>query len=981
MKRFILLFLAICLFQSLVTAKEDLITPGNFILKSSLQETSLSFHDVPHSYDIQTLGTYNEPYIPTFFLKDYQLPRDIASNNERHWLSDFSSFLAKSLIPEKAILDNGLQFYLEKDYLNAIDIFQKGIQLNGKLKNTLQLWLAWSYYKTQQFEKSLDVLSNLIKKAKRLFKYEAYYLSSLIHIEEGKFQDAFNELNRLQHVTDFSRWTFKLQYAYLITLVELHHWNDVLLYLSVIEKNPIRHLKQYNSLLESKALALFYLDQKPESLNTLKELIEVQTGVEQLSYSYRMLAWVAYLEGRYSEAFSYIKEIKSDRFEDEILYLNLSCHLELKEKVTPEHILKNISKKSIFYIYGSFKLQVSVQNNSVHPELFQNSSDFINAFPNLRFYSTLTQGNYYFKNKQYKKAQSAYFQALSADTENKSYWKTHYNLGLSYLASEKYTKALTSFSLILKQRPSPFTVQVAYHRLFSLFKLKSFKPFKKLLSSLSIEDFNHTQRIEVLSMAGVLEHHFGDKDDAISYFIAAWKESKNSIFLSYAVQSLYQNKKYQKIVQLVDSHPLVKNDSEPVLNYYIKSLLALEKNQIALEEILKHDFTSAPFNALKIEVWFVNNQNQEIIDFITSRLRKKQPDLIRQSNYLSLGDAYFNLQQHLKAKTQYYKALHLTSEVDRRSSILFNIATVSQLMNDSSSFQQEVLSILSEQQLSTDIRFNLTILLTNSYVQSKLLSEADAVLKDYLLKFQYKETEISLKRAVILHQQGRLEACFKLSKKAKKGETLFQKTDRYIALSNCSQTRGEHKQAIRLLKDSILKDPSYRIDERYHRLAYQLFATNQYQAALQQIKNIRLDQSLEADKQNVLLLHANILKNLKREKEALLVLGDLDPYKLINKYVEASILKSALLTSLQKFSEAEKTLLKASYLKGHPSSAKAKLQLKLGEINLKKGDKKRAYTYLNNIILEDLDKKDQDDLKKYQSRFSVVKPNVPRETR
>lgn len=978
MIRFILLPFTLYFFSTPLSASENLITPGKFVLKSSTPR-QLSLPSISHTYDTQKLGSVREPYIPSFILKDYELPKTIANNNEPHWLSSTSYFLAELFVPERAYLDQGIQSYQQKDYPAAISFFEKGVLRNGTFKSDFNLWLAWSHFQLQQFNQSRRYISEIFQRKGSVQHYESHYLSALLEIEQGQFQNAFQNLNELLLNTNFSRWTFKLQYAYLVTLTHLNHWEDILLYLSIIEKKPVSHLKQYHKLLEIKSLALFHLEKTEACFTTLKQLLKTQTGIKQRSYTYRKLAWVAYLENRFKDARLYGGKAQLSAIKNEMNYLRLSVLVKEKNTEEVKEILKGISKDSNFYIFSLFKLQASPKNAPDTLSFFDQNIALMNRFPDLRFYAALTRGNYNFSLQNYKNAQSAYFRALSSDTTNKNYWKAHYNLGLSDMALGEFKKSLSSFSLIQNQVPTSFQNQIKYHRLFNLYALNQYRQFKAEFTSQSIGNFNHLQRIEVLTMAGNMESRRGKKASAADYYFAAWKESQSLPVLKAGIEHLFQLKRYQKIVQRIESIPNLSD--EPILIFYIKSLLALGQTQKALKETKKSSFASNPFNALRIEVWFANNLSSSVITFIPPLLNQRPNDRIRQFYYLSLGNAFFNLKSYLKSKTQYYKALNLTSDVTDRSSILFNIAHLSQLMGETSPFQQEVSSILKHQNLTIETRFDLTLLLANSYSKSEHLAESDALLKQYLSRYSYRNAEISLKRAAVLLKQEDLKSCYQISTHPKKGESLYQSIDRHLFLSQCSQQKEEIQLSSQQLKKTLSIEKNYRVGERHYRLGYQFLTLKRKKQALYHIKLARMLSTSSIQKLTAQLLHVNILSQMGNNGLALKTLGEIHRYRSIKKEVEASLLKSDLLKAQKRFSDAEKILLKISYLKTYSPSQKAEVLFKLTVLNRAKGDLIRARSYFKEIIPANLPVIYKQPLKEIEAQLSAETVPVSRETK
>lgn len=961
MKRLFFTFVLILLaLDQLLYASEKLITPGSFILKSSISPRQIKFVSPSHTFDIQKSGSYKEPYTPAFFLKDYDLPKNIAINTQPHWLSNFSSGLAKLFISEKFYLDSGTLLYSHHQYKEAIAAFKKGEEINGDLSDLFNLWLSWSYYQDNQIQKVSPTLSKILKSKNKQIRHEAQYLSALILIEKGAFQDVFTQLNQFQKYSVFSNWPFKLQYTYLISLTELHHWQDSLTYLAQMESQTIVHQKNFKDILKIKALALYHQKEYSNSISTLLRLTKIQSTKEDRFKSIRMLAWIYYLNKNYHSTLNQLNRIPAPFYFDELYYLKLSCNISLKNTKSAYHDFKKISPKSSFYIYAIFKLQIL--NDASKRKLSTDKNFKLNEdFSNLKFYSNLNSGNQYFLKHQFIQAENSYFRALSSDTDSKNYWMAHYNLALTYLSQKKYVKALNAFSISLKSLPQHLKSQIIYHRLYAYFGANLYQMFDNLLSEFSIDDFNRQQKSEILEMSAIIEHRRNNLRSAAKQFRQAWNISKKTHLFALSLESLYMSKNYTLVLKHSKTILKLKEKSERIATFYIKSLLALNKNKAALKEVESLHYSSESFNSLRIEVWFANDQNKKVIHFINAQLKHTPPSKTRLFYYLSLGDAYFNLKQYLKSKAQYYKALNIPSSIETKSVIYFNIATASQKRQDNRGFQLEVSALLKKKDITPDVRFNLTILLANTYIDSTDLNKADAILENYLSRSSFRSIDIRLKRIDILLRQKQYTTCYQLSQKKDKQENLFQQIDRLIFLSKCSQSTNELSNSSNLLAATIEENSSYRINERYAVLAQELFTLKQYKKSLQLIKKTRSDLFSHAENLTNQLLHSRILAQLKKIDEAILVLDPPEKFKAIQKFSRASILKSDLLILQGKFTPAEKTLLRAYYFKENPKKIKTELLFKLSVLNYTKKSKETAISYLKKINQMQLPNRYQDE--------------------
>ena len=440
----------------------------------------------------------------------------------------------------------------------------------------------------------------------------------------------------------------------------------------------------------------------------------------------------------------------------------------------------------------------------------------------------------------------------------------------------------------------------------------------------------------------------GKNQAAINLFIKVWQEKRYLPAIVHAIKTQYQEKQFKAIINLMNQYPILDQNDE-LFTYKIKSLLGLQAFKTAKIEIEKQDFKNNRLAKLRLEVWFANNMYEKVISTIPPLLKTATDRDNRLIYYTSMGDAYFSLQKYVNSKSQYYKALQLTDDINKRSLMLYNIVLGTYLYKDYTSFLKETNLTLKEEPLTDDVRYSITMLLSDYYFQNGKATLADSILDFYTSHFNYQKTKTHNKRLLFLFQKESFDRCYSTAFQAIDTEDEFQRRDRMILLGHCSKTETQAKPAVVKLEKE-LSDPNN--DYRKQELEYVLYLSYYY--AKQHQNSVTSYQKVKNNLTPELLLHTQFLLTesylaLKQPDEAEKVLGDNNQYRESGTYVKSLYFKSRIKQAQNNPNLAIRTLLRIYYLPETKKINQFAILLKIADIYLKTDNPEAADKYWKEV--------------------------------
>ncbi|MCP4749592.1 MAG: tetratricopeptide repeat protein [Proteobacteria bacterium] len=889
------------------------------------------------------------------------------------WLTEFSGGLSELLMGNVGVLESGILLYRQKRLDAAERKLVSVLQAPVDTREMAELWLGWIKYEKHQWKESSDYASTLHDSRNEEIVIESYYLSSLLLIKQKLYEEHHSLMNQLKEKIPQENWNFRLSYCYLISLVNLKYWSDARLFLKRFDHNAIVHARYYYKIMEISALVDYAQNDYQLSLDNYRHL---KTLIRHPAFQYnvdRNIAWLSYLTGKYGEALKLVEQNIArypTKPDEELKYLELACLVRLSKWESVERNLEKLPPQSMFYVYSAYQIRSFLDDPNKHEILHQKVSSLKYRFPEMKFHIALKDGNRFLENGRSDKAERQYLRAMSVDTSSRNYWMAQYNLGLCHLKQGEFEKAKEDFVNLLHRQQNKGPKLLPYHLLYAYYQTSRPRKFMDFVGTMNPAEQEKPILLELNLMKGGVLLGLGKNEQAVKQFMWVWNHGKNVVALEYAAKAYYADGKFQRIIELVHDHPEVGSDI--LFTYEIKSLLAIRKFEEALSLLEKRSLKGEHLIQLRIEVWLANHRYHEIIARISPLLNNTLSKEKRLLYYLSLGDAYFNLQKYSESKNQFYKALKLTFEIQEQSLILYNIALTTYYYRDYVSFVKEINLILQRKKLSDEIRYNLTQLLVDYYQQNNQTAKADLTLKNYIENNEYQKSKAHIKRIRLLYRTGESSKCFELSQVKVGNESSYHRRDRIIMAGYCGNKTKNTTATIGLLKNELEnKKETYRQNEVRFLLAQEYFNNNDYRRSLVNAKSLKKETlNPKVSQETQILLSRNYLR-LGNLTEASKELGDVNPYRQTYQYSRALRLKAEIKYAQRKIDDAAKSFLRIYY---HPKSAteeKQEVLIRIAEIYLEQEMAEEAKKYYLRLDTEIVLK--NDDLK---ARFFVLQKEM-----
>ncbi len=926
---------------SVFGSKKEL-KPRNVVIKSSYIEKGSIPGFKAHTFDIQKPGPVNDPFFPKLELDDMSLPEGFSIN------TSLSGGLFRG---SEGVIAAGIKAFLKNDFVKAKQEFSSLLAKPDHYKELATLWMARVAFADSKLQDSAQYFTHLHQATDIDIRRDAIYYSALITLKNKKYQTTIDFLEGIDSKLSREQWDVRIGYAYLVSLVALENWQDAKKFLQAFEQKTISHSDRYYKVKEISGIIYYALRDYKLSRKHFSDARRYFVSKPYYQKLSRNIAWIDYILGNTDYT---IKTLTTDlanyqgQFHEELKYLRLNCQIRQNNWRQAQKTFFSIPKTSNFYIYSAYQVRSHLKDFERFKKLHKQVISEKYSFPTMKFNVALLNGNFYLTNAKPEKAEREYQKALSVKTESKERWLVKYNLGLSYLKNSSFEVAEEYFRTTLSTTPEHRKPWSIYHQLYSLFQLKHYQRFLVLEKSAVFDELPQKLRWEIRFMkASALLHESRDKE-AIAEFLTIWEGTRSRDAFGNAIKTLYKNKSFARLVQLINQFPEAETDD--IFSYKIKSLLGSQKLKIALKEVEKRKLQGDHLINLRLKVWFANKMYDKVVVAIPPLLKDTRDKEKRLTYYLSLGDSYFSLQKYVKCKNQFYKALELAKEPEERSPIIYNIVLATYLYEDYASFLKESNQALKKENLTPDIRFALTVLLTDYYIQAKKTEEANIVMGYYTKHFSYQKTKIHNKRIQLLYSNKKYKKCSSLARNSVGPETDFQRKDRIILSGYCGKTKKESLASLVMIDNERKSGPwEYRKNELNFVLSQVYYNSGQFEKSNQLLE--KLKKSKMASKQvlesRLLLASNNLL--LKDPDKAEEELGDVNRYREYKKYVEALYLKAHIKRAQKDYHQAVRTLLRVYYLPDTSQLNKQRILISISEIYYENKLQKEAISYLNEV--------------------------------
>ena len=933
--------------------------PSNVVIRSVFVEKV----DIPdfrrHSFDIRQPERIEEPYLPKFRLLDPHFPEGFSVNTRLN---------GGPLRGDEGRIAEGIRALQKKDYSLAKNRFRSLLGKPGEFQNIAALWMARLAFAKSEFEDSAHFFATLHRAEHIEIRRDAVYYSALLPMKRGEYEKSLEFLNGIEPHLKRVDWDIRIGYAYLVALTLLERWQEAKDFLEEFEGRGISHSDRYYKVKEIGGIVYYALGDYERSKRHFAAAAKYFALPGYYLERRRNIAWIWYATGKIDQALQILNgELKRYEGEhrEELQYLRLGCHLRKKDWERVTQLFGELSESSPFYIPAAYHILSNLvlsnlENVERYGDLYREVATAQYDVPAMRFGVALFSGHFHWGRGEFAQAEREYRQALSVAEAGENRWIALYNLALTHLQNGSFESAEELLGTEFENLPERLAHWVRYHRLFALFQLERYGSFLELEEERLTKRLEEKQQWEVRFMKAASLLHENRDDEAVSQFLRIWEGDGSVRAFEVAVRTLYRNNRFSRVVQLVDRYPEAETDL--VFGYRIKSLLAERKFAESLHEIEKKKLTGDRLIDLRLEVWFANGMYTTVVKEITSLLQTTRDREKRAMYYLRLGDSYFSLQEYVKSKTQFYKALALISAPEERSPILYNLAVAAYLNGNYVSFAREASQALEKEQLTPDIRFRLTSLLVDHYIQIGNTEAAEFALEHYDRNFRYQNATLRSKRMTLAYTTEKYRKCFDLARKPAGEESDFQKKDRIIFSLLCARSKRESLASIALAQEELKRGEwKYRREELDFALSRAYYNSGKYEksdALLGKVDRNRMapERRLES---HLLAAHNALL--LEKPEEAEKRLGDVNRYRESKGYVRALHMKADIKRAQRDYNLAARTLLRLYYRSDTSAMDRQAILLKIAEI-LKEGDSPaEAESYFKEIdyssIADDADLK------------------------
>lgn len=642
--------------------------------------------------------------------------------------------------PESAYIDPsyywiGLSYYYKNDYNNSVIWLSKNIDLNSKFSDISLLYRALSNVQLNDYIRAEESFLLVLNRddSRGRYKEEALYRLSTLYLEQIKYNEAINMLNRL--IFDFPDSKYYIDCLSLLSdsYFLLEEWSSALRSYELLREfrpteskvyKRLATIQYYLSDFKGAKEALYYYDNNYGSdkevlfmlgdillqQNEINDAIEVYEKIESISSlndkerienDFRMGKLYYRLE-QYSPAYNKFVKL-SDK---ESIYLAFLSGLKADKEVLSLIKLLNNQYLGSDYAYDTVNRYINYLDkigkvNELEQFLFYATT----IYPENIKYS-LTYGELLLENNRLD--ESLKYLAKGYNSDSGYYSNLSYKIGWIYYHKEQYTRSIEYFERL--EEGDEDYIKALYSKSIAQYKIgelvKGRDGFLKLLETQS--PYNR----QVSFYLGLIEKDNYKYEEALNYFITAkedeilYNESINNIAWCY-----YHLKNYEKALNIY----LETDNKFNAANCY----LYMEQYEEALAlylEVIEADVeleSSAYYKS--IEILFTLTRDEEAFT-LTERYKKAYPTsdlpgevLLTNSDNLLYGDRVddaiisFNKVMELfssgkewtKARFRLGECYYIKEEYD--TALSYYLDSIIAWDNYTNQSLERVVSILSEQ--------------------------------------------------------------------------------------------------------------------------------------------------------------------------------------------------------------------------------------------------------------------------------------------
>jgi len=506
----------------------------------------------------------------------------------------------------------GLEFYTDAKYKQAIALFNKSIQnskYNLKFRALAKYWLAESYYKTEDYEKSFNDFNDFVLTSGAFGSEEykdAHYNIGYALFKMHNYQEAivwyrkyveFTQTTKMMKIADaynrigdcyFISKNYNFAIDYYDKSIEMKRRNvDYAVFqkafsLGLLKKytEEIAQLKMLvqdfknsnyidDAIFET-AEAYKFLDSNNAAIKNYNTIVTEYPYSKYRPKAYLQMGMLDYNTSRNDLALNSFKTLineypKSEESQKALLimkniYIDVNKvdeYIEFANNNSVETEVSKIEADSLTYISAE-NLYMSGDCDKSEPSLI----NYINKYPEGRY---LLTAHYYksdceFIKKDYGKALDSY-QYIISQKSNEYTEEALLKAAFINVSKENYTEAIPLYQKLLSNSTNNTSLNTAKIGLMrSYFKLKEYpKAITSAMKVLTISDESEALEREVHYIIGKSFFETNDMEGAYAEFmlIADQAKSKEGAEANYRmIQIEYQKKNYEKAIKLINTFKL-----------------------------------------------------------------------------------------------------------------------------------------------------------------------------------------------------------------------------------------------------------------------------------------------------------------------------------------------------------------------------------------------------------------------------------------
>lgn len=678
--------------------------------------------------------------ISSYYLKDYK--------NSITYLTGLIENFPDSNYTIPAFYWNGLNYYYIEEYNESIKWFDKSIESPSTYRDISLLYRALSYIQFNDIDKAKQSFLTLINdpSAKPRYIEEALYRLSTLYLEDEKYNDAINLLNKL--IFDFSNSKYYEESLSLLsdTHFILKEWDSALFSYDLLKefrpndkeiyKRLATILYNLNELKKSKENLYYFYNNfgvDKDVLLMLGDILVVEGNLNEALSIYKVveeelvipldetsdnnfrIGKIYYKLKKYSEAYNYFKKIESK----ESMYLAFLSGLRSNREILSINKKLNKNYWGDDYSYDANNRYINYLETNGNIKGLESFLDYLTQmYPNNVNYS-LTYGELLLEDNRLE--ESLKYLTKGYNSNSPFYSNLSYKIGWIYYNKNEYARSIEYFDRVKKIDDD--YIKSLYSKSIANYKLGNLTIGRDGFLTLLKDNTKYNEQISYY--LGLIEKDNYNYKEALSYFNVSkndkslYKDSINNLAWCYYHLKQYENaliiyletdnkfnaancylfmEEYEKALDLYTT--VAQSDSELRSSSFYKSVEIQFKLEHDLEafNLVKEFYKEFPSTGLPGEVIITHGDNLLYGGEIEKAI----------ITYTKVMEIFPKGKEWIKARFRLAESFYLLEEYDKSISIyLESIKDVDIFANESIEKIVIILSELSDPKLTESVKLNL----------------------------------------------------------------------------------------------------------------------------------------------------------------------------------------------------------------------------------------------------------------------------------